>query len=239
MPSMRVDGAQQIREARAPLTRPQVPPVRVDVLAEQRHLADAVPGQLGDLPHDVAHPSAHLRPAHRGHDAERAGVVTADLDRDPGRVVDFAAGRERRRIRLVLLEDLHHRAPPAGRLRKQLGRPGQVVRAEHDVDVPGTPDDVVAVLLGQTAAHRDLQPGPAVLEGLEVAEMAVELVVRVLPDAARVEDDDVGRLEVVGRLQPVGGEQPRDALRVVLVHLATERADVEAAGHDGRFYADS
>ena len=64
--------------------------------------------------------------------------------------------------------------------------------------------------------------------------MAVELVVGVLPDAARVEHDDVGRLEIVGRLHAVGDEQPGDPLRVVLVHLAPVGAHEEAAGHGGQ-----
>ena len=75
---------------------------------------------------------------------------------------------------------------------EQRGRPAEVVGAEHDVDVPGPLDDQVAVLLGEAAADRDLQVGVGVLQGLEPAEVAVELVVGVLADAAGVEDDDVG-----------------------------------------------
>src|SRR5262249_26055824 len=62
-------------------------------------------------------------------------------------------------------------------------------------------------------------------------EMPVELVVRVLTDAARVEDDDVRVLELLGRLHPLRSEEPGDPLRVVLVHLASVGADVEAARH--------
>ena len=61
--------------------------------------------------------------------------------------------------------------------------------------------------------------------------MAVELVVGVLADAARVEHDDVGGREIVGRLHALGREQARDALGVVLVHLAPEGAHEEPAGH--------
>ena len=92
-------------------------------------------------------------------------------------------------------------------------RVGQVVGAEHDVDVAGPLDDQLAVLLGQAAADRDLQVGPAVLERLEVPEVAVELVVGVLPDAAGVEDDDVGGLEVVGRLHALARRAARRGAR--------------------------
>ena len=99
---------------------------------------------------------------------------------------------QRRRVRLVLLEDLDDRALEAGPL-EQRRRVGQVVGAEHDVDVRRPLDDELAVLLGQAPADRDLQVGALLLQRLQAAEVAVELVVGVLPDAARVEHDDVGR----------------------------------------------
>ena len=179
---------------------------------------------------DVAHAPADLGPTHARDDAERAGVVAADLDGDPGRVVDLTAGRERRRVRLVLLEDLDQRLAGAARLGQERGRVGEVVGAEHDIHMTGPFDHEVAVLLGQTAADRDLEVGAAVLERLEVTQRAVEAVVGVLADAAGVEHHHVGGLEVVGGLHAVGGEQTRDAFRVVLVHLAPEGADEEAPG---------
>src|SRR5660397_48551 len=71
------------------------------------------------------------------------------------------------------------------------------------------------------------------LERLRPSEVSVELVVGVLTDAARVEDDDVGLLQVGRRLHPVGHQEAGDALGIVLVHLAAEGADVESArlGH--------
>ena len=72
-------------------------------------------------------------------------------------MVDLAAGGQRRRVRLVLLEDLDDRLAPPGGLGEQRGRVGQVVGAEHDVDVAGPLDDQLPVLLGQAAADRDLE----------------------------------------------------------------------------------
>ena len=92
-----------------------------------------------------------------------------------------------------------------------------------------------AVLLGQAAADRDLHPGALGLDRREVAEVAVELVVGVLPDRAGVEDDDVGLL--VGRCRDVARllQQPGQALGVVDVHLAPVGADlVGADGVDDR-----
>ena len=147
----RVDRAQQVGELRPVLPGAEIAAVGVDVLAEQRDLDHAVAGELLDLVHDVAHPAADLAAAHRRHDAERARVVAADLDRDPGRVIDLAAGRQRRRVRVVLLEDLDERTlgPGPG---QQRGRVREVVRAEHDVDVRRPLAHQLAVLLREAAA---------------------------------------------------------------------------------------
>lgn len=105
---------------------------------------------------------------------------------------------------------------------QQHGQLADVVRTEDDVHPGGPLDDGVAVLLGETAADRDLHPGALGLHRGEAAEVAVELVVGVLPHRAGVEDDDVG--VTVGAL---GGtyvtralQQPRQPLGVVDVHLA-------------------
>ena len=114
---------------------------------------------------------------------------------------------------------------------EQLGGPVDVVGADHDVDVARPLADELAVLLGEAAGHDDLATVAGRLPRLQVAEVAVQLVVGVLPDAARVEDDHVGLVDARRGNQPVGLEQAGDALGVVLVHLAPERAhDVPARG---------
>ena len=130
----RVERAQEVGELGSVLPGAEIAPVRVDVLAEQRDLAHTVGDELLDLVHDVAHATADLGPAHDRHDAERAGVVAPDLDGDPRRVHGVALRGQRRRIRLVLLEDLDDRAFGAGP-GEQGRRVGEVVGAEHDVDM--------------------------------------------------------------------------------------------------------
>ena len=229
----RVERFEQVGEAGRVLPGAEVATVGVDVLAEHRDLAHAVGRERGDLGDDVAQPAAHLATPHLRHDAEGARVVAADLDRDPRRVRGLAARRQRGRVRLVLLEDLDDR-PLVARPREQRRGVGQVVGAEHDVDVAGPRHDLVPVLLGEAATDRDLQVGTALLQRLERAEMAVELLVGVLADAAGVEDDDVGVFEAGRRLHPVGREHAGDPLGVVLVHLAPVGADEVAAGHQWR-----
>jgi hypothetical protein len=135
-----------------------------------------------------------------------------------------------------LVEDLHDGAP-LGALVQQLGGPVHVVGAEHHVDPGRLVTNEVAVLLGEAAGHHDLHVRPAVLDPLEVAEVAVELVVGVLPDAAGVEHHHIGLGIAGSRNQAVGLEETGDALGVVLVHLAPEGAHGVGAGHgNGRAY---
>jgi hypothetical protein len=61
----------------------QVAPIRIDVLAEQRDLGDALLGEHLHLAQHVGVRTADLGATHRRHDAERATVVASDLDRDP------------------------------------------------------------------------------------------------------------------------------------------------------------
>ena len=243
MPVDGADGFEQVGEQRAQRSAGvtgaaggelEVAAVAVDVLAEQRHLGDAVGGERLDLGDDVGERAAHLLAAYGRDDAERARVVAADLDRDPGVVRRRPAGRQRRREHRVVVddggvEDLGDR-PGAARLVEQLGGAVDVVRAHHDVDVAGPRAHDVAVLLGETAGHDDLAAVALRLPRLEVAEVAVQLVVGVLADAARVQHDDVGVGLGRGGDHPVGLEQPGDALGVVLVHLAAERAHEVATG---------
>ena len=211
----------------------QVAAVAVDVLPEQRHLGDAFGSERFDLGDDVGERAADLLAAHSRDDAEGARVVAADLDRDPRVVRRRPPCRQRRREQGVVvdhrcLEDLGDR-PVAPRLAEQFGGAMHVVRAHHDVDVARPLTHDVAVLLGEAAGDDDLATVAFGLPRLEVAEVAVQLVVGVLADAARVEHDDVGVRLGRGGDHPVGFEQPGDALRVVLVHLTAERAHEVAA----------
>jgi hypothetical protein len=83
-PADAVDGArrpEQLGEQGPPLR--EVAPVAVDVLTEERDLADTVAGGRGDLGEDVVEGTADLPASDRRDDAEGARVVAADLDRDP------------------------------------------------------------------------------------------------------------------------------------------------------------
>src|SRR5690606_18652659 len=108
-----------------------------------------------------------------------------------------------------------------------------VVRAEHHVDPRRSLDDLAAILLRQATTHRDLQVRALLLGGRKMPQVAVQLVVGVLPDRARVQHDDVRLLlarGLVARVLELTG-QP---FRVVHVHLAAERANLVLERHASR-----
>src|SRR3954447_19777579 len=57
--------------------------------------------------------------------------------------------------------------------------------------------------------------------------MPVELVVGVLANTAGVQHDNVGIVDAIGRNHALFGKEAGDPLRIVLVHLAPERAHEE------------
>src|SRR5262245_20772497 len=68
--------AQELAELHADLGC-EVSSPRIDVLAQERHLADATVGEPGDLGDDVSRTAALLATANRRHDAVRAHGVAA------------------------------------------------------------------------------------------------------------------------------------------------------------------
>ena len=111
------------------------------------------------------------------------------------------------------------------------------MRAQHGVHPRGPLDDASAHLLGQAPADGDLHAGPFAFDGGELAEVPEQAGGGVLPDAARVDDDDV-RAFVPGVGRPGGLlgdegdgavasllQEARQAFGVVDVHLASEGAD--------------
>ena len=236
IPGMAPTARQQRREQGA--APRDVAAVGVDVLAQQRHLGHPPLGQQPHLGDDVVHRAAHLRTAHRRHDAERTGVVAARLDVHPrhvGQLTDRTGSEQRVGAQLGRrhVEDLHERAlRPRAAQQPRCAR--EVVRAEHDVDPPDLLLDPLTVLLGQASADGDLQPGLRVDQLLQLPQCPVQPLIGVLPDAAGVQHHHVGVLHGNGRHQAVGHQQTGEPLGVVFVHLAPEGADEIGAGHPAK-----
>ena len=181
-------------------------PVGVDVLAEQGHLDDAIVDQRAHLGQDVGRTTVDLLAAQRRDDAERAGVVATDGNRHPGRVGRFAGTGQRGRELLQRFGDFHLRDVVVARPFEQGRQRSDVVGAEHDVDPGRLAQHRLAVFLRQATPHRDLHVGIAALARRQVADVAVQLVVGILPDGACVEHHHVG-VGALGRPLVTGGLQ--------------------------------
>ena len=145
---------------------------------------------------------------------------------------DSRSRRQRRGEDLERLEDLDLRLAVDPRALEQDRQRADVVRAEDHVDPGRALGDLGAVLLREAAADRDLHVLVGGLLRGEVAEVAVELVVGVLPDGAGVEDDHVGVCPGVRAQVARVLEQTGEPLGVVDVHLAPVGADLVRARHD-------
>ena len=95
----------------------EIATVGVHVLSEQSDLVHTICSEAFDLGHKFTEGTREFASSHRRHDAVGAGVIAADLDAHPGRVIDLTPHGERRWERFRLLEcfvpDLEHRARAA------------------------------------------------------------------------------------------------------------------------------
>ena len=222
-PLDRVDQAEQLGEA-DPRLHGKVAAVAVDVLAQQRHLADAVGGQRLGLDDQLGRIAADLAPPGRGDDAVGAVAVAALGDLQPALELAHAAGRQ---VAGEVLElEVALGAERVGV--EELGQLVDLTGAEGDVDEGEALEDLVLDRLRPAAADAHDPLRVFGLEPLGLAQVGDEAVVGRLADRAGVEEDQVGvvaarRLLVAERL-----EHPLHALGVVHVHLAAERGDVVA-----------
>ena len=220
-PLDRVRRSQELGEPAWLRTEPGA--VRVDVLAEQRDLADAVLRQALDLRDELVERPGHLAPARARDDAERALHVAAGGDLDPALEVARPLGRQVAGEALELEEALGGDAVGG----EELGELVHLAGAEGDVDERELAEHLLLDGLRPAAADPDDPLGVLALEDLGLVQMGDEAVVGLLADRAGVEEDELGvfapaRLRVAERL-----EHALHALGVVLVHLAAEGGDVE------------
>src|SRR5919197_4376322 len=133
-PLDRIAGTEELAEL-GPDLRQQVPSPGVDVLPEQRDLANAVGREAGRLGDDLAGPPAHLAPADRGDDAVRALRVAAHRDLHPGLEPALAVHRQLARERAFVrdAEPAARNAEPART--EPLAQMRDRTRPEGDVDL--------------------------------------------------------------------------------------------------------
>ena len=105
-----------------------------------------------------------------------------------------------------------------------------IVGAEDGIHPRCVVKDSVLILLRKATAHGNLHAWVVLLRLLQCAQRAVQALVGVFADCARIKDDEI-RLRglVCGRVASFL-KQARDALRIVHIHLAAEGSDFIGTG---------
>ncbi len=248
-----------LREPEEETAEAPVAPVRtfappgVDVLAEQRHLADTVgrePARLGD---DRPDRPRHLGATGIGHDTEGAELVAAFLHRHersmasgdaPRALCPRPAHEPVEYAELLRDRELGGDDPPARvGLSDEVGQPLVRLRPDHKVDRRRAPHDLIAFGLGDAAGDPDrhrtaLRRGPC-LDAAQPADLGIDLLGRLLADMAGVQEDQVGGFGRIDRRIAGLGQRVRHPFGIVDVHLAAISADVNFAlrwgrGHEAR-----
>ena len=104
--------------------------------------------------------------------------------------------------------------------------------AEDEVDIRRAADDRSTFLRRDATANADQNVGAQRLDLADTPEVVEHALLRLLAHRAGVEQDDIGVVGTVGQGQSIGvGEHIGHPVRIVLVHLAAERANEELASH--------
>ena len=209
------------------------PAIGVHVLAEQRDFLHALRGQVGDLGQHVVERARDFLAARVGHDAEAAVLAAAFHDRDEGarrpRRAPAAGGRTSRsretrcrpaagRSRGARRSAAAGDAASAGRTRDR-----RRARARRWPRLPGSRRSRRRRSAGRDCARFRCCTRPRSWNTFSCAFSRTEQVLNRMTSAS---SGVVGRLDAVGR-----GEHVGHLVRVVLVHLAAEGADVDALRH--------
>ena len=117
---------------------------------------------------------------------------------------------------------------------EQLGHPGELAGPHDEVDVRRAAENRLLVLLCHAAQHADLDLGLALLEPLDPAQGAIDLVLGVLADRAGVVKDRVGLVDSSVSSYPSVAQLGHHQLAVEHVHLTADGLDVELLAGPGR-----
>ena len=203
--------------------------VGVDILAQQCHLAVAVPEQCPDLRENGFGIAAAFAAAGIGHHAVGAEVVAAAHDGDEGAHA-VAVEPHGSDLGIGLLgreQDIDALAARFGFAHK----PGQVavgVRPGHDIDAVRSFDQLLLQALGHTAddAHDQSGVGPAV--AFHLGQTAPDALFGIVADRTGVDQDNVRLVDPVGIYVPLALHHGDHDLGVADIHLA-------AVGFDKKF----
>ena len=200
----------------------QILAVGIDVLAQKGDLLVAGGDQLPALFQNVLRLTGALPSPDVGHDAVGAEIVAAVHDRHPG--LEGVGAGDGDALGDGAGAVLHGKDPLAGlqNPQQQLREFPQVMGGKDAVHMGIGMSDPLGYrrLAHHAAAEEDLLAGMAALGVNQSAHIAEDPLLRVLPDGAGVQHDDVGALLRVGQAVARLHQHPADTLGVGLVLLA-------------------
>ena len=200
-----------------------VKPVGVDVLPKQHDFLHAVRLQFARFLDDACRRAGAFPAAHIRNDAIRAEVVAAVHDGDVSVIRAATAHRQIfRNAALVILNHLDHAAAGLHRLEHQLRKTIQIMRAEGQIHKRILLENLFAHprLLHHAAANADHQLRTCLFQFLEPDHVAQRAPLRIVADAAGVEDDKIRLFSVGGGRHPHLSQHAFQLFTVVRVHLA-------------------
>ena len=208
--------------------RPKVCPVseiktiRIHILPEERHLLIAFLRESLYLARDILHAAGQLTAAYIRHDAVRAELVAPLHDRDPCKDM-----RLTHRTKLAVVTHtvriplrLHHMAAARILLRNDLLQVMDMVRPDDEINDRHTLDELALILLCHAAGDPQKQMRIFILQLLDLPDLAIDLLLRILTDAAGIHDDDICLFHRLCRHISQLLQLSIDALRVRFIHLA-------------------
>ena len=201
--------------------------VAVHVLPQQHNLLYAGLPQLLGLPENVLHAAGAFPAPHIGHYAVGAEVVTAVHDSDVGMPGIQPLHWQALGDQVFLMGNADHPGTLLAQAQQHPRQLVQVVGAEGQIDEAILLEDLLrhAGLLHHAAAYADQKPGLFLLQFLQPRHVAQRTAFGVVPDAAGVEQHQIGFGAVFGFGHAHFFQKSRQLFAVVGVHLT-------AVGHD-------
>ena len=173
-------------------------PVGIDILSQQHDFPHAVPDQIADLTENFLRLPAVLPSSDIGNNAVRAEVVAAVHDVYAGLKEIFPVCRKFFDHLIGFLQDIHHHALILKDTIQKLCQLIHVVGSENQINKAEALLQAVhhLLLLHHAAAQADNHMGVPVLQGVQIAQAAVDPGIGVFPYRAGIIENQVSLLFV-------------------------------------------
>ena len=208
----------------------QIASVGQRVLRDEDGFLHAPRRQSLDLFDHVGERPAPVTATELGNRAEGAAHVAPFRDLHVG--VGDAARQEARRGRVVEVARRRRGRPvvAAGGLPDQVDDPREARGAEDPVDLGHLLEDVPAVPLGEAAGDDEGAARAALLQFGQLEDRVDRLLAGAIDEGARVDDDALGVLGVLGERKSGLGQHAEHELGIDLILRAAERRQVDLHG---------